>query len=79
MTDSPGQHGSGAGERSCPQCGTALASATIDLAETPEVTESTDLPRVEFDPRSMVATEFCPNPDCPRHGTAPDAAHGAQL
>lgn len=63
--------------RTCPECGTGLASATIDLAETPDETQSVDLPRAEFDPRSMAALDFCPNPDCSRHGSA--AAPGAVL
>ena len=79
MSDSAEQHGSATDERRCPECGTLLATATTDPAETPDVTEGTDLPRTEFDPGSMVATAFCPDPDCPRHGTAPDGASGAVL
>jgi hypothetical protein len=79
MSDTADQQGSPMTDRRCPECGTLLASATIDLAETPDVTGSTDMSRAEFDPRSMLATDFCPEPTCPRHGTAPDGADGARL
>ena len=64
----------------CPECGTELQQATIDLAEVPDVVPEQDLPRAEFDPQRMAAVGFCPNPDCTRHGqpgTAEDV--GAQL
>lgn len=44
----------------CPECGTELASATIDL-------DRTNRDRVELQPGEMVAVDFCPNPDCPAH------------
>ena len=79
MSETAEQSGSGTTDRRCPECGTVLASATIDLAGTPDTTDATDLPRTEFDARSMVATDFCPNRDCPRHGSAPEGTSGARL
>lgn len=68
-------------EHRCPECGTELAQATIDLADTPDVTENVDEPRAEFDPRHMAAVDFCPNPDCPSHRREGDvdADTGARL
>ena len=57
----------------CPECGTELQQATIDLAGTPDVASDLDQPRVEFDAQHMAAVGFCPNPDCPRHGHPEDA------
>ncbi len=57
----------------CPECGTALQQATIDVAGTPDVDPDLDRPRAEFDAQRMAAVGFCPNPDCPRHGR-PEAA-----
>ncbi len=59
----------------CPTCHTEMQQATIDLAGRPDDTESVDLPRAEFDPRSMVAVDFCPNPDCPDGKPGADVAH----
>ena len=42
----------------CPQCGTELESATIDMDES-------NADRPEMRPGEMVAVDFCPNPDCP--------------
>ena len=42
----------------CPACGTALASAVVDLDKTNE-------DRAELNPGEMVAVDYCPNPDCP--------------
>jgi hypothetical protein len=44
----------------CPECGTALQSATIDL-------DKTNADRPELRPGEMVEVDFCPNPDCPTH------------
>jgi hypothetical protein len=42
----------------CPLCGTALETATIDFDPSNE-------PRVEFNAGEMAAVAYCPNPDCP--------------
>ena len=64
----------------CPECGTELQQATLDVAETPDVDEAQDHARAEFDAQHMVAVGFCPNPGCSRHGQPGDAAEpGAQL
>ena len=42
----------------CPECGTELDHAVIDLDPTTE-------PRAELNPGEMVAVDYCPNPDCP--------------
>jgi hypothetical protein len=42
----------------CPDCGTELESATIDMDES-------KADRPEMRPGEMVAVDFCPNPDCP--------------
>jgi hypothetical protein len=64
----------------CAECGTELQQATIDVAGTPDVAPAQDHSRVEFDAQHMAAVDFCPNPDCPRHGLPGDAAEaGAQL
>jgi hypothetical protein len=68
----------------CPECGTELQQATIDLAATPDldgnVDADQDRPRAEFDPQHMVAVAFCPNPGCSRHRQPGGAAEsGAQL
>lgn len=57
----------------CPECGTTLAQATIDLEERPDVVETLDQPRTEFDAQTMAAVGFCENPRCPRHGQSPSA------
>jgi hypothetical protein len=44
----------------CPECGTELQSATIDLNE-----DKADRP--ELRPGEMVEVDFCPNRDCPSH------------
>ena len=44
----------------CPECGTELQSATIDLDEA-------KADRPELRPGEMVAVDFCPNPNCPSH------------
>ncbi len=49
-----------------------MVSGTVDLAETPDVTQERDEQRSEFNPGEMVAVSHCPNPDC--HGGA-----GAQV
>ena len=76
----------------CPECGTELQQATIDVSGTPEVDPDVgrdvgrdvdpdvDRPRAEFDAQHMAAVSFCPNPDCPRHGRPEDAEDaGARL
>jgi hypothetical protein len=50
----------------CPECGTELQSATIDL-------DKSNADRPELRPGEMVEVDFCPNPDCPsrrREGAA---------
>lgn len=42
----------------CPHCGTAMETATIDFDQTNE-------PRAELNPGEMAQVAFCPNPDCP--------------
>jgi hypothetical protein len=42
----------------CPDCGTAMETATIDFDPTNE-------PRAELNPGEMAQVAFCPNPDCP--------------
>lgn len=44
----------------CPECGTELQSATIDL-------DKTNADRPELRPGEMATIDFCPNPDCPTH------------
>ena len=44
----------------CPECGTELACATVDVDES-------KAPRPELRPGEMLAVDFCPNPDCPSH------------
>lgn len=44
----------------CPECGTELQSAVIDLDET-------KADRPELRPGEMAAVDFCPNPGCPSH------------
>ena len=44
----------------CPQCGTELQQATIDMDEE-------KMPRPEYRPGEHVAVSFCPNRDCPSH------------
>lgn len=44
----------------CPECGTELASATVEVGES-------KAPRPELRPGEMVEVDFCPNPDCPSH------------
>jgi len=44
----------------CPECGTELQSAVIDL-------DKTNADRPELRPGEMAAVDFCPNPDCPSH------------
>jgi hypothetical protein len=51
----------------CPECGTELASATVDL-------DKTNRDRAELQPGEMVAVDYCPNPDCP--SAKPDDARG---
>ena len=43
---------------SCPHCGTAMESATIDFDPNNE-------PRAELNAGEMARVDFCPNPDCP--------------
>ncbi len=50
----------GAWPTHCPTCGTALASAVVDLDPTNEN-------RAEFNAGEMVAVDYCPNPECPEH------------
>lgn len=47
----------------CPECGTELATATVDLDES-------KANRPELRPGEMVAVDYCPNPDCPSHQAA---------
>ena len=42
----------------CPLCGTAMETATIDFDDDNE-------PRAELNPGEMAVVAFCPNPDCP--------------
>jgi hypothetical protein len=44
----------------CPECGTELQSATIDM-------DASNADRPELRPGEMAAVDFCPNPDCPSH------------
>ena len=44
----------------CPECGTELQQATLDMDEE-------KMPRPEYRPGEHVAVTFCPNPDCPSH------------
>ena len=44
--------------RTCPFCGTAMETATIDF-------DTTNEPRAELNPGEMAQVAFCPNPDCP--------------
>ncbi|HET9501572.1 MAG TPA: hypothetical protein VFO98_15065 [Marmoricola sp.] len=44
--------------RTCPQCGTELAHATVDFDKT-----NRDDP--EFQAGEMVMVDYCPNPECP--------------
>lgn len=75
MTEQPEQQPSTA--LVCPACGSDLARATVDLVATPDVTESLDEPRAEFQPGEMVAVDFCPNPDCVRYREGPPVSPGA--
>jgi hypothetical protein len=65
MTDAPADQfadspADGPWPRRCPECGTELQSATIDL-------DDTKADRPELRPGEMAAVDFCPNPDCPSH------------
>lgn len=51
----------------CPECGTELASATIDL-------DKSNQDRAELQPGEMVAVDYCPNPDCPAKRPGASAA-----
>ncbi len=53
----------------CPECGTELATATVDLDEA-------KADRPELRPGEMVAVDYCPNPDCPTHRDVVDAETG---
>ena len=48
----------------CPECGTDLQSAVIDLDKGNE-------DRAELNPGEMVAVDFCPNSECPSNRTDP--------
>ena len=65
----------GAGEGRCPRCGSELAVATTDFADTPDVSSDLDHEKAMLNPGQMVQRTYCPNPDCP--GPDPDA--GAEL
>ena len=49
----------------CPQCGTELQQATVDL-------DKSNADRPELRPGEMAVVDFCPNPDCPSHKPAQD-------
>jgi hypothetical protein len=71
--------------RTCPVCGTDLATAVVDF-------DKTNADRPELRPGEMAAVDYCPNPDCPSHaddavdaggvpgaGDAVDAGPGATI
>lgn len=64
MSEQPSDLDSGP-PTTCPHCGTDMVSGTVDMADTPDVTEQRDEPRAEFNPGEMVAVTYCPNEDCP--------------
>ena len=47
----------------CPECGTELQQATVDL-------DKSNADRPELRPGEMAVVDFCPNPDCPSHKPA---------
>lgn len=51
--------------RFCSQCGSELVTGTVDLADTPDVTQDVDQEKAMLNPGQMVETVICPNPDCP--------------
>ncbi len=59
----------------CPHCGTELAVATVDFADTPDVSEDLDHEKAMVNPGQMAQTTYCPNPECP----GPAADSGAEL
>lgn len=44
----------------CPECGTELQQATIDM-------DPTNRDDPEFQAGEMARVDYCPNPDCPTH------------
>jgi hypothetical protein len=51
--------------RTCPECGTELQQAVLDL-------DKTNADRPEMRPGEMVVVDFCPNADCPTHEVPAD-------
>jgi len=45
----------------CPECGTELQQATIDM-------DPTNRHAPEFAAGEMARVDYCPNPECPAHG-----------
>ncbi len=55
----------------CEHCGTALASAVVDL-------DKSNADRPEMRPGEMIAVDYCPNEACPSHqDDAPATAPGS--
>ncbi len=63
----------------CPHCGTDLATATVDLDRTPDVTEEVDEQRATLQPGEMASVLYCPNPQCPGRGAGNGPDTGARV
>jgi len=64
----------------CRECGTELASATVDFEPKPDVSDSVDQQRAMFHAGEMTEVLYCPNPDCPLHREAQEGDDsGAQV